>query len=126
MVHLERSIECYGCDRRFTTYPAMILHLEAGTCPSDTNIIDLNQSAAMCYQWKAFVDRDYRDELLNRDNLQLEYCEPVYAFKCPECNTGFTKLSGLFQHVYSIACDQGLYEGKMLKLTQWLKNRHEC
>lgn len=49
MVHLKPSIECYGCCRMFTTYPAMILHLEAGTCTSNIDIIDLNESAAKCY-----------------------------------------------------------------------------
>jgi len=102
----------------------MILHLESGTCPSKIDMIDLNESAAMCYQWKAYIDGDYRDELLNRDDLQLEYNGPVYPFRCPECNTGFTKLSGLFQHVYSKACNQGLYEGNIAKLIKWLNNRH--
>ncbi|KAF9729908.1 hypothetical protein PMIN04_010628 [Paraphaeosphaeria minitans] len=125
MVHLDPLIECYGCHRKFVTYPAMVLHLEAGTCPSGIDVIDLNESAAMCYQWEAYVDTDFRNELLNRDDLKLEYSGLVYPFKCPGCDTGFTKLSGLFQHVYSKACNQGLYEGKMAKLVKWLKNRHE-
>ncbi|PVH95299.1 hypothetical protein DM02DRAFT_164022 [Periconia macrospinosa] len=125
MVHMERSVECYGCYQKFITYPAMILHLEAGTCSSNIDRFDLNESAAMCYQWKAFVDEDYRDELLDRDDLQWKYSEPVYAFRCPECGAGFTKLSGLFQHVYSKACNQGLYEGKIGKLIRWLENRHD-
>ncbi|KAH7122615.1 hypothetical protein B0J11DRAFT_464580 [Dendryphion nanum] len=126
MVHLERSIECYGCDQKFTTYPAMILHLESGACDSEIDRFDLNESAALCFQWKAYLDKDYRDELLNRDDLQSEYSGPVYPFKCPECDTVFTKLSGLFQHVYSKACEQGLYEGKMAKLIKWLEKRHEA
>ncbi|KAF2467707.1 uncharacterized protein BDR25DRAFT_266704 [Lindgomyces ingoldianus] len=126
MVHLERSIECYACYQKFPTYPAMILHLESGTCPSKINILHLNESAAMCFQWKAYLDPGYRDELLNRDDLKTEYSEPVYPFKCPECVVSFTKLSGLFQHVYSKACNQGLYEGKMAKLIKWLENRHSA
>ncbi|KAF2022484.1 hypothetical protein EK21DRAFT_83284, partial [Setomelanomma holmii] len=108
MVHLERSIRCYGCSDKFTTYSGMILHLESGTCDSEIDIYDLNESAAMCYQWKAYLDGD----------------EPVFPFRCPECEVGFTKLSGLFQHVYSKACNQDLYAGKMAKLTNWLKKRH--
>jgi hypothetical protein len=125
MVHLERSVECYGCFRKFVTYPAMILHLEPGTCPSGIDIIDLNQSAAMCYQWKAYIDADFRDELLNRCDLKSEYSGSVYPYKCPECDTGFSKLSGLFQHVYSQACDQRLDEGKIAKLIRWLESRHD-
>ena len=125
MVHLERSISCYGCYRAFVTYPAMILHLEAGTCPSGIDRIDLNESAAMCYQWAAFIDREYRSELLDRESLQGWYCGPVYPFKCPECDVNFSKLSGLFQHVYSKACDQRLDQGKIAKLVRWLENRHD-
>lgn len=124
MVHLERSIECYGCYRRFVTYPAMIIHLESGACESEMDMIDLNESAAICFQWKAYIDEDYRDDLLDRCDLQSEYSEPVYPFRCPECDTCFTKLSGLFQHVYSKACNQGLYTGKMGKLVRWLEVRH--
>jgi hypothetical protein len=124
MVHLEPTIECYGCYRTFTTYPAMILHLEAGTCESGIKVFDLNESAALCYQWKAYLDGDYRDELLNREDLQSEYSEPVYPFRCPACDVGFTKLSGLFQHAYSQVCDQDLQKGNIAKLIRWLEKRH--
>lgn len=96
----------------------MIIHLESGTCPSGIDTVDLNESAAMCFQWKAYLDGDYRDELLDRNDLQSEYSEPVYPFRCPECNACFTKLSGLFQHVYSIACNQTMSGGKMAKLVK--------
>jgi hypothetical protein len=102
----------------------MIIHLESGSCPSEIDIFDLNESAAMCFQWKAYLDEDYRDELLNRDDLQSEYSGTVYPFRCPECDVGFTKLSGLFQHVCSKACNQVLYGGKIGKLIKWLENRH--
>lgn len=102
----------------------MIIHLEFSTCDSDITAIDLNESAAICYQWKAYLDEDYRDELLNRCDLGLEHSEPVYPFRCPVCDAGFTKLSGLFQHAYSKACTQGLYAGKIGKLVKWLKVQH--
>lgn len=101
----------------------MIIHLESGACASEIEIIDLNESAAECYQWKAYLDADYRDDLLNRRNLDFEYTKPAYAFRCPKCDTGFTKLSGLFQHVESKACNQGLYAGKMGKLVRWLESQ---
>lgn len=126
MVHLERSIECHGCYQTFSTYPAMILHLESGACESEIDIIDLNASAAMCFQWKAYLDEEYRNELLARCDIHSEYSEAVYPFNCPGCGTDFTKLSGLFQHVYSKACNQGLYEGKIGKLVRWLEVQHSA
>lgn len=124
MVHLERDVECYGCYRKFNVYPAMIIHLESGTCSSEIDILDLNESAALCYQWKEYLDEDYREDLLSRVDIEDEYEDTVYPFKCPKCDVDFTKLSDLFQHVYSKACDQGLHEGKIGKLIIWLKNRH--
>lgn len=102
----------------------MILHLESGACNSEIDKIDLNESAATCFQWKGYVVEGYRDKLLGRRDLPFDYGEVVYPFKCPECNTVFTKLSGLFQHVYSKACDQDLYQGKIGKLVRWLEVQH--
>ena len=124
MVHLERSVECHRCYQKFKTYPAMIIHLESGACESGIDIIDLNESAAKCYQWKAYLAEEYREELLHRCDLSIEYGISVYPFKCPECDTVFTKLSGLFQHVYSKACDQSLHSGKIGKLVRWLEVEH--
>src|ERR1700743_72524 len=125
MVHLERSLECYGCYHKFSTYPAMVLHLESGGCVSEIDKLDLNESAAMCFQWKAYLNEGFRDEMLARHDLQAEYDRPVYPFNCPGCRTEFTKLSGLFQHANSKACDQSLYGGKMGKLIRWLEVRHK-
>ncbi|XTI93707.1 hypothetical protein V2W45_1253331, partial [Cenococcum geophilum] len=126
MVHLRRSLECYSCYQTFSTYLAMVIHLESGACESEIDIIDLNESAAMCFQWKAYLDEEFRDDLLDRHDLRSAYSDSVYPFKCPECDTVFTKLSGLFQHVYSKACDQDLYEGKIGKLVRWLEVRHSA
>ena len=104
----------------------MILHLESGTCRSEIDEFDLNESAAMCFQWKAYLDGNHRDKLLNRDDSQCECSKRGYPFRCPECDTGFTKLSGLFQHVYSKVCNQDLYEGKIAKLINWLDKRHSA
>ena|SRR5437762_12493355 len=124
MVHLDRSIECYGCTRTFTTYAGMIIHLESGTCDSGVDILDLNESAAMCYQWRHYVDEEYRDDMLGGCDLPTEYDDTVYPFKCPTCETVFSKLSGLFQHIGSQSCEQRLTEGAVRKLVRWLKVRH--
>lgn len=103
----------------------MILHLEPGSCISEIDNIDLNESAAQCDQWEAFLDEDYRDSLLDREDLEEVYEDVVYPFHCPKCHTTFRKLSGLFQHVGSNACKQRLRRGKIGKLVRWLKLRHD-
>lgn len=102
----------------------MIIHIEAATCVSGIDIRDLNQSAAMCLQWKAYFDQDYHQELLERVDLEAMY-RRVYPFRFPGCKLSFTKLSGLFQHVYSNACRQDVHEGEMGTLIKWLENRHD-
>ena len=97
-----------------------MIHLESGACESGIDIIDLNESAAMCFQWKAYLDEDFQSEVLGRRGLQ----SGDYPFNCPNCDERFTKMSGLFQHVFSKACDQELYKGKIGKVIKWLENGH--
>lgn len=123
MVHLSADIECWGCERMFSTFSGMIIHLERGSCPSGINAKDLNKSAAMCYQWSHFIYDQYRICLLSREHDDSCSCTP-YPFKCPDCDTGFPHLSALFQHVGTRSCDQELDEGAIGKLVHWLKNRH--
>src|SRR5437773_3307536 len=100
MVHLDPTVECYGCTRTFTTYAGMVIHLESGACESGIDISDINESAARCYQWRHYLDEDYRDDMLG-----CRYWDPdVCPFRCPTCKTVFSKLSGLFQHIGSQAC----------------------
>jgi hypothetical protein len=102
----------------------MMIHLESGTCESGIDILDLNKSAAMCYQWRKFLDEEYRDDMLSCDDLKEEHYGTVYPFRCPECDATFSKLSGLFQHVCSKSCEQRLNGGPIAKLVKWLSNRH--
>ncbi|OCK82209.1 hypothetical protein K432DRAFT_324652, partial [Lepidopterella palustris CBS 459.81] len=124
LVHLPRDLECWGCYRMFSTLPGMIIHLESGSCLSNINKADLNESAAMLYQWNKIIQsQQWRDRLLSRDDLD-SYDSPQ-PFRCPGCGATFRLLSGLFQHVGSPACDQELEKGAMKKLVRWLKNRYE-
>ncbi|KAF2113010.1 hypothetical protein BDV96DRAFT_579575 [Lophiotrema nucula] len=123
LTHRTADFECLGCYRTFTTYGGMIIHLESGACDSELDFLDLNNSAAMCYQWTKFIDEDYRHEMLDCVDLRDEYNEP-YPYKCPGCESSFPKLSSLFQHVESPACDQNLQAGAIKKLTNWLYRRH--
>jgi hypothetical protein len=125
MVHLDISIECYGCSRMFTTYSGMIIHLESGSCDSGITNVDLNQSAAMCYQWRHCIHKEYCDEMLEERDLSRDYIYTIYPFKCPTCGSDFSKLSGLFQHIDSQACEQTLASGAIGKLVRWLERRHD-
>ena len=124
IIHFDTSVECISCNRKFTTYSGMIIHLESYKCESSVGIIHLNESAAKCYQWRKFVVEDYRCSMLQREDLSELYHEKVYPFHCPTCATVFSKLSGLFQHVESNACSQMMDEGAIAKFVRWLVNRH--
>jgi hypothetical protein len=102
----------------------MIIHLESGSCDSGIDIFDLNESAAMCYQWSQYIEEEFRDDMLECRDLEEEYNDKIYPYSCPSCETVFSKLSGLFQHVASKSCEQRLNNGAIAKLVKWLENRH--
>ncbi|KAH7371579.1 hypothetical protein BKA66DRAFT_183810 [Pyrenochaeta sp. MPI-SDFR-AT-0127] len=124
LVHVDRSIECYGCDSVFKTYPHMILHIDSGGCGSNLDTQDLNMSAAGCFQWRKYIDEDYREEMLKGQDLSELYDVVVYPFRCPVCEVTFSKLSGLLQHSASQACNQTLESGAIGKLVRWLGKQH--
>lgn len=96
----------------------MLIHLEAGTCDSKVDLVHLNKLAAKCYQWKKYLLKDWRAELLNGEKGYRERDEE--PFKCPRCEVEFPKLSSLFQHVWSTSCEQGRNGGAIGKLRRWL------
>lgn len=95
----------------------MLLHLEK-YCKSGTKGSDLNLSAATVFQWKKFIKKDFRSQLLSRSFYQGE------PFECPTCKDSFPTLSGLFQHVWSPACSQSRNGGAIGKLKRWLWKNH--
>jgi hypothetical protein len=99
-------------------------HCESGACDSEIYMVDYNESAAICLQWKAYLVEEYRDKLLSCLDLSFEYSDTVYPFKCPERVMVFTRLSGLSQHAYSKACNQNLTKGRIGKLVRWLEVQH--
>ncbi|KAJ4356568.1 uncharacterized protein N0V89_004602 [Didymosphaeria variabile] len=124
LTHRAAEIECLGCYRNFKTYGGMIIHLESGACESDIDYLDLNSSAAECYSWAQFIHTDYRDDMLASCDLKRMYQGTVFPYKCPDCDSGFPKLSSLFQHVDSSACDQTLNEGAIGHLSRFLLSRY--
>ncbi|PHH53361.1 Zinc finger protein 132 [Ceratocystis fimbriata CBS 114723] len=87
IVHVERNIDCPGCNRMFRSESAMVLHLEAGTCASQTDLSEVTELAHECRQSQYYVS--YR---------------PGFDFECPTCDTPFVYMSGLLQHVERDSC----------------------
>ncbi|ROT35160.1 hypothetical protein SODALDRAFT_395054, partial [Sodiomyces alkalinus F11] len=81
--HAAKNTECYGCDRRFTSRSAMVLHLEAGTCESGVDADFVTQRALEYPRRYVYLCTD----------------DPDFDFKCPACERPFTWMSGLLQHV---------------------------
>ena len=102
-VHAQKTVECFGCDRRFNATSAMVLHLEqGGVCPSGAGL-DLVSQTAMQFRPLYPSGDDY------------------YLFKCPSCNTGFRFVSAVLQHLESEACDGSL--GLLHFFLLYLKNK---
>ena len=55
----------------------MIIHLESGACDSEIDLIDLNESAAKCFQWKAYLVEEYRERLLSLRDPSFEYSDSL-------------------------------------------------
>lgn len=99
--HAPRTIECPGCPQMFDRDSAMILHLEAGSCPSGTNSDDVDEIAFRCYQSQRYTS----------DHPEFDFC-------CPGCGAEFLYMSGVLQHAESNACAVGL--GKRTVLGKFL------
>ncbi|RSL38026.1 hypothetical protein CEP53_015250 [Fusarium sp. AF-6] len=66
ITHAAKDIECAGCYRLFVSNSAMVLHLEAGTCPSEADNQTIHELAFECRQ------------------SQYYYCDdPEYDYECP-------------------------------------------
>lgn len=99
LVHAERTIECAGCSRMFVTESAMLLHLEIGTCTSGADRYSVLDAGRQCYRAFYYVS-------VTRG----------YPFQCPTCETPFSLMSGLVQHVESDHCDECLDEDRPLRV----------
>lgn len=96
----------------------MLIHLEYGNCASGLNFYDVNKTAALCFQWKGYIKKELRHELLKRRSPSEQ------PFYCPTCGLRLGKLSSLFQHVESPHCGQTLKAGAIGKLKNWLWAHH--
>lgn len=86
----------------------MVLHLEAGTCESGADSGDIYVIAFDCHEADAYTCPD----------------DPDFDFECPTCETAFSFMSALLQHVESDNCDETLGHGSPLaKFLRYLRAR---
>lgn len=82
---MPKVIECFGCDEKFVTTSAMILHLESGYCRCQIYCEDINLLTLEDYQAEryttGFVDK---------------------PFRCEDCNGHYSLMSALLQHVETV------------------------
>ncbi|EGC48341.1 C2H2 finger domain-containing protein [Histoplasma capsulatum var. duboisii H88] len=81
ITHQERDRECYGCTRMFSSFSSMLIHLESGTCFTDRGQLN-------------YVATEYMDS-----DEYFRGFDTMNPFFCPACQTGFNRLSSLYQHV---------------------------
>ncbi|KAF2092823.1 hypothetical protein NA57DRAFT_49675 [Rhizodiscina lignyota] len=124
LVHLPLEHECFCCTRTFSTIPGMLIHLESGACSSGVSIASVNRQAAKCYQWNWWInDEVFREEtMLNREDIKEFFGDDALPFYCSKYHTDFPKLSSLFQHIESPACEQTMADFPIGKLVRWLGN----
>lgn len=120
VTHYTPDVKCYGCTRYFTTYHGMLIHLESGICASGIDLAEINRYAAQCYQWKKYLGKEFRLQLL-AGNTKYREESSNEPFQCPTCDRSYPKLSSLFNHIWTPSCDQGLFGSPIGKLKKWLK-----
>lgn len=99
--HRPRDIECYGCEQRFKSRSAMVLHLEySGQCDSQSDLDIVERIARQCYAYKKYRNND--------DNSDC------FPFECPCCGVVFKHMSGLLQHAESERCEVKMGPGTPL------------
>lgn len=123
---MERTVECYSCDRKFEAFSDMILHLETGSCQSDLTSQGLNRIVVRCYKARNYINGKFRTDMQDGEDLRALYADTVMPFPCPKCNRGFRALSGLLQHSSSQKCSQTLDSGAIRKLVNWLNKKNIC
>ncbi|KAL3410501.1 hypothetical protein V8F44DRAFT_635094 [Aspergillus fumigatus] len=109
--HQPRNLECYGCYQNFKSFSGMLIHLESGSCASDTTEEDIDDIAHDCYQSRKYIDDD------------LEH--GGWLYRCPSCEMRFPKLSALYQHAEDVPpCSSPLNgQGCLAKLKRFVARR---
>ena len=118
--HMPRNISCpmKGCGQGFRTRPALVAHLESGSCPSRVDRATINSYVS---QWdKTGVITDPSRLLTGGSsgssssyrvvsNIATNASWNGYGFECYLCHKEFRSLHILNQHLSSAAHDDKIY-----------------
>lgn len=105
--HRMKTVNCYGCPKKFDAVSSMMLHLESGCCSSNTCKEEVDDLAEECYQAHRYTSDD-----------------PEYPFECTDCEATFPAMSALLQHVESETCSAESSPGSPLgKFLKFLRSR---
>ncbi|KAF2493929.1 hypothetical protein BU16DRAFT_528113 [Lophium mytilinum] len=124
--HLPATIPCLSsvCDRVFTTFSGMMLHLDSSACLSGLSPVLLNHSVATSEVWPHFVHATWRPYLVDYVDINADIDYDLPPFKCPGCTQGFGFVSAMFQHWGSSCCDHEEVIGVMMEFVSYLRERH--
>lgn len=112
LTHAPKIFECYGCDGRFVSDSAMLLHLESGFCACRIEADQIERLAFECHQAGYYTNEDF------------VWVYDYHPFRCPTCDDQFDRMSALLQHVESDRCDEALTSYSPLgKFLRFLKTR---
>lgn len=102
---MPKVVECFGCDEKFVTSSAMVLHLESGYCRCQIDCDEIKQLAYECYQASHYIT-GFDDK----------------PFRCEYCNGEFSLVSALLQHVETDYCEgKATYDRPLGSFLNFLK-----
>jgi hypothetical protein len=90
----------------FKSPSGILIHLESTTCDSEVTQVDIDRWAFNCHKSYLYTN-GWDDE---------------HRYRCPTCDYGFPRFSGLLQHIETAACAAG-YSGILEKLRRYIERQ---
>ncbi|KAF9564945.1 hypothetical protein CPC08DRAFT_606412, partial [Agrocybe pediades] len=111
-IHREKNVKCPGCDSKFVSHSAMVLHCENGGCRSGVNRNMVNGLVRQYDTGHAITDPSRMigngsEEITTY--LASEASWNGYKYECYLCHGEFSDLKALNQHLASPKHQQKIY-----------------
>ncbi|PPQ74357.1 hypothetical protein CVT26_000694 [Gymnopilus dilepis] len=112
--HLQQKYRCpAGCDGTFISRAAVILHLEAGACPSGVKRYTVD-SYVYRYDTENIFTYSYINIFDSASDRVMRYCTSNSwngsYFECALCDAQYRTLAGLRQHLESPRHEDKIYQ----------------